>query len=373
MRHKSYYGKFGGRFVPETLIAPLEELANKYFKYKKDKNFVNELKELLKNYAGRPTPLYYSKNLSSYCGCQIYLKREDLCHTGAHKINNAIGQILLALKMKKKRIIAETGAGQHGVAVATAAALMGIKCEIFMGAIDIKRQSENVLRMEMLGAKIVEVNEGSKTLKESVNAAIREWVSDPVRTYYLIGSCVGPHPYPLIVRDFQSVIGYETKRQLKKDATHLVACVGGGSNSIGLFYPFFKKKIKFIGIEAAGAASLVNGKAGVLHGAFSYLLYDKNGQILNTHSIAPGLDYSGVGPEHSYYKDIKRADYFKISDQKALQAFKWMMKNEGIIPALEASHAISWAMNNKWKKNDIVVICLSGRGEKDINEFNRHH
>jgi tryptophan synthase beta chain len=269
--------------------------------------------------------------------------------------------------MRKKRVIAETGAGQHGVASATAAALLGLRCHVFMGAVDMKRQSENVDRMRLLGAEVMEVNEGSKTLKEAVNATIREWVTEPVNTHYLLGSCVGPHPYPTIVRDFQSVIGKETKKQLKVKPTHLVACVGGGSNSIGLFYPFFKDRdVRFIGVEAEGAASLVNGRVGVLHGSRSYLLYDKNGQILNTHSIAPGLDYSGVGPEHSYYKDIRRARYYKVTDKGALDAFKWLARNEGIMPALESSHAIHWVMKNRWKKSDVVVICLSGRGEKDL-------
>lgn len=368
MEHKGYFGRFGGRFVPETLMTPLQELEARYFEYKKDRSFKEELRILLKNYAGRPTPLYYSCKLSDYCGCRIYLKREDLCHTGAHKINNALGQALLASKMRKKRIIAETGAGQHGVATATAAALFGIKCEIFMGVEDIKRQVENVQRMKLLGANIINVEEGTMTLKDAVNATLREWTEDPEDTYYLLGSCVGPHPYPIMVRDFQSVIGNETKRQLKEKPTHLVACVGGGSNSIGLFHPFFKYDgVKFIGVEASGAASLYNGKIGVLHGSKSYLLYDKDGQILNTHSIAPGLDYSGVGPEHSFYKDINRAHYYKINDKGALKAFRWMVENEGIIPALESSHAICWVLNNKWHKKDVVVICLSGRGEKDMD------
>jgi len=368
MNKEGYFGQFGGKFVPETLIAPLEELARTYNKLKKDVSFKKELNCLLKEFAGRPTPLYFSRKLSAYCGCGIYLKREDLCHTGAHKINNAIGQALVAAKLGKKRIIAETGAGQHGVAAATASALVGIKCRVFMGAEDIIRQAENVSRMRMLGAEVVPVNEGSRTLKEAVNAAIREWVSEPEKTYYMLGSCVGPHPYPLIIRDFQSVIGREAKKQLKKRPTHLVACVGGGSNSIGLFYPFFnEKRVKLIGVEACGAASLARGRVGILHGAKSYLLYDRDGQIKQTHSIAPGLDYSGVGPEHSYFKDIKRASYYTVNDNEAVKAFRWIMKNEGIIPALESSHAIAWIMKNKWKKSDTVIVCLSGRGEKDLN------
>lgn len=368
MVNRGYFGVFGGRFVPETLVAPLSDLEKEYLKYKKDREFKQELGELLKKYAGRPTPLYYSGKLSKYCGCSVYLKREDLCHTGAHKINNVLGQTLLASRMRKKRIIAETGAGQHGVAAATAAALFDIRCVIFMGAKDIKRQAENVYRMRLLAAEVREVREGTMTLKEAVNATLREWVEEPKNTYYLLGSCVGPHPYPTIVRDFQSVIGKEVKKQIDKKPTHLVACVGGGSNSIGLFYPFFKdKEVKLIGVEASGAASIVGGRIGILHGAKSYLLYNKDGQILDTHSIAPGLDYSGVGPEHSYYKAIKRAGYFKVGDEDAIKAFRWMTENEGIIPALEPSHAIWWVMNSKWKKSDSVVICLSGRGEKDID------
>ncbi|MBN2406438.1 MAG: tryptophan synthase subunit beta [Elusimicrobia bacterium] len=368
MNKKGYFGKFGGSYVPETLVEPLRVLAAEYERYRKDRKFNEELGELSEKYAGRPTPLYHSKKLSEHCGCRVYLKREDLCHTGAHKINNAIGQALLAKKMKKSRIIAETGAGQHGVAAATVSALFGIKCQVFMGAEDISRQSENVCRMKLLGADIIQVDEGTRTLKEAVNATLREWTRDPENTYYLLGSCVGPHPYPMIVRDFQSVIGREVKKQIKEDPTHLVACVGGGSNSIGLFYPFFKdRETELIGVEAEGAASLGRGRIGVLHGSRSYVLYDDNGQIVNTHSVAPGLDYSGVGPEHAYFKDLNRARYCRIGDAAALKAFRWMVSSEGIIPALESSHAVAWVMKNKWKKKDIVVICLSGRGEKDLD------
>ncbi|MFW6134149.1 MAG: tryptophan synthase subunit beta [Elusimicrobiota bacterium] len=365
MKNKGHFGKYGGCYVPETLVNPLRDLSETYKKISRTPGFKKELKNLYKEFIGRPTPLYFSKKLSHLCNCTVYLKREDLCHTGAHKINNAVGQALLAQKMGKKRIIAETGAGQHGVATATAAALFGIKCRVYMGSIDMQRQSENVSRMELLGTEVVPVEGG--TLKEAVSEALREWAEEPNDTYYMLGSCVGPHPYPTIVRDFQSIIGREVKRQLKTKPSHIVACVGGGSNSIGIFYPFFQhQEVKFIGVEAQGAASLVKGKVGVFHGAKSYLLYDKDGQILDTHSIAPGLDYSGVGPQHSYFKDTKRARYYTVDDKQALQAFKWLTENEGIIPALESAHALSWVMNNKWKNDDIVVISLSGRGEKDL-------
>jgi tryptophan synthase beta chain len=368
MINKGYFGDFGGSFVPETLVASLEELDRAYCKYKENKDFKEELEVLLRDYVGRPTPLYFSEKLSSHCGCKVYLKREDLCHGGAHKLNNAIGQALLASKMGKKRIIAETGAGQHGVATATAAARFGIKCQVFMGYEDVQRQAENVDRMKILGADVVAVKEGSMTLKEAINAALREWTADPKDTYYLVGSCVGPHPYPTIVRDLQAVIGSEVKKQIKEPPTHLVACVGGGSNAIGLFYPFFEDEdIVLCGVEAEGSATLMNGKVGVFQGAKSYLIYDENGQILNTHSIAPGLDYSGVGPEHSYYKKVGRAEYFTADDGSALKAFQWLAENEGIIPALESSHAVGWAMDHKWEKNNVVVIGLSGRGEKDMD------
>ncbi|MFH1416294.1 MAG: tryptophan synthase subunit beta [Elusimicrobiota bacterium] len=372
MPNKGYFGGFGGRYVPETLMPVLSLLEKGYSRFSREPGFRNELKTLLENYAGRPTPLYHSKKLSNRCGCRVYLKREDLCHTGAHKINNALGQALLASRMRKTRIIAETGAGQHGVATATAAALFGIKCVVFMGAKDVKRQAENVYRMKLLNAELREVTEGGMTLKEAVNAALREWVEEPENTSYIVGSCVGPHPYPTMVRDFQSVIGREVKRQLKTGPTHLVACVGGGSNAIGLFHPFFKDtEVEFIGVEAGGGASINKGKVGILQGAKSYLLYDSDGQILNAHSIAPGLDYSGVGPEHSYYNDTKRALYFFVNDKAAVKAFKWLTENEGIIPALESSHALAWVMKRKWKKTDCVVVCLSGRGEKDIDIIRR--
>ncbi len=370
MDEKYYYGGFGGRYVPESLIEPLNELDRNYKSCKKDKNFQSKLSDILKNYAGRPTPLYLSGALSEYCGCSVYLKREDLCHTGAHKINNALGQGLLAVETGKRNIIAETGAGQHGVATAAAAALFGLKCTIYMGTKDIKRQHNNVVRMKLLGADIVEVQEGDKTLNAAVNATLRRWVQDPENIYYLLGSCVGPHPYPAIVRDFHSVIGKEVKEQIPDRPDVIVACVGGGSNSIGIFTPFFKdKNIRFVGVEAEGCASLSKGKVGVLHGAKSYLLYDKNGQIKKTHSIAPGLDYSGVGPEHSFYKERSRAEYVNINDSEALKAFRWLSKNEGIIPALESSHAVAWVMKEKWNGGQKVVINLSGRGDKDIDEI----
>lgn len=379
---RGYFGEFGGRFVPETLVYALDELEQAYYQARKEQKFWEELKFYLEKHAGRPTPLYYAKNLSEYFdGIKIYLKREDLCHTGAHKINNTLGQTLLARILKKKRIIAETGAGQHGVATATTAALFGFDCDIYMGEIDVRRQALNVFRMNLLGAKVKPVNSGSKTLKDAINESLRDWVTNVKNTYYLLGSCVGPHPYPLIVRDFQSVIGKETKRQIleteKRLPDYLLACVGGGSNAIGLFSPFFgDKEVKFIGVEAGGnglnssqhSASLVKGKIGILHGTKSYLLQDENGQISPTHSIAPGLDYPGVGPEHSYYKRIGRAQYVSVTDKEALDGFRLLSETEGIIPALEPAHPIGYLKKlvPKLKKGEIIVICLSGRGDKDI-------
>ncbi|PKM92850.1 MAG: tryptophan synthase subunit beta [Elusimicrobia bacterium HGW-Elusimicrobia-4] len=373
-----YYGQFGGRFVPETLMSAIFELENFYKKVKLDKNFKRELSFYLKNYAGRPTPLYFAKNLSRKFREKIYLKREDLCHTGSHKINNALGQVLLAKKMGKTRIIAETGAGQHGVAVATVCALFGLKCDVYMGDEDMKRQSLNVFRMKLLGANVIPVHSGSRTLKDAINEAMRDWVTNVKTTYYLLGSCVGPHPYPLIVRDFQSVIGKEARKQIleveKKLPDYLVACVGGGSNSIGLFHPFYNdRSVKFIGVEAGGlglssgkhSASLECGKIGVLHGTKTFILQDENGQIIPTHSVSAGLDYPGVGPEHSFYKQIGRAKYISVTDKEALAAFKLLSESEGIIPALESAHAI--ACLSKIPKNKIVIVCLSGRGDKDID------
>ncbi|MFA5779953.1 MAG: tryptophan synthase subunit beta [Elusimicrobiota bacterium] len=376
-----YYGQFGGRFVPETLMSAIFELENFYKKVKLDKNFKREFSFYLTNYAGRPTPLYFAKNLSRKFGSKIYLKREDLCHTGSHKINNALGQALLAKKMGKTRIIAETGAGQHGVAVATVCALFGIKCDVYMGDADIKRQSLNVFRMKLLGANVIPVHSGSCTLKDAINEAMRDWVTNVKTTYYLIGSCVGPHPYPLIVRDFQSVIGKEARKQIleveKKLPDYLVACVGGGSNSIGLFHPFYNdKSVKFIGVEAGGlgllsgkhSASIECGKIGVLHGTKTFILQDKNGQILPTHSVSAGLDYPGVGPEHSFYKQTGRASYVSVTDCEAIDGFKLLSESEGIIPALESAHAIAYLTKMAMKlKNKIVIVCLSGRGDKDID------
>lgn len=382
---RGYFGEFGGKFVPETLICALEELECAYREAKKDKRFKKKLKGYLSEYAGRPTPLYFAGNLSQFLGMNIYLKREDLLHTGAHKINNTLGQILLAKFMGKRRIIAETGAGQHGVAVATVATLFGLKCDIYMGAEDIDRQKMNVFRMQVLGARVIPVKSGTKTLKDACSEAIRDWVTNVRGTYYLLGSTVGPHPYPLIVRDFQSVIGREAKRQILKMEgklpDYLVACVGGGSNSLGLFYPFFKQtEVKFIGVEAGGyglgdynAASLSCGGIGVLHGAKSYLLQDNGGQIKNTHSIAAGLDYPGVGPEHAFYKSSGRAQYVVVKDKQALEGFKLLSKLEGIIPALEPAHAIYYLKKlAKKAKGSLVLVCLSGRGDKDLGIIRKY-
>ncbi len=376
------FNGFGGKFVPETLMVALEELDKGYKKALKDAKFKHELDNLLKVYAGRPTPLYFAKNLSKKSRVKIYLKREDLLHTGAHKINNTLGQVLLAVRTGKSRIIAETGAGQHGVATATAAAMFGLPCDVYMGTEDIARQSLNVFKMKLLGARVIPVHSGSKTLKDATNEAIRDWVTNVRTTHYVLGSVVGPHPYPAMGRDFQTIIGKEAKKQIlkyeKKLPDYLVACVGGGSNSIGLFHAFFNSRVRFIGVEAGGlglasgrhGAALCKGKPGVLHGSKSYLLQDKNGQIKIAHSISAGLDYPGVGPEHSYYKKIKRAKYVTTNDKEALIGFKILSETEGIIPALEPSHAIYYAVKKlapRLNKNKIVIICLSGRGDKDID------
>lgn len=376
-----HFNGFGGRFVPETLVYALDELEKEYLKAKKDKEFLRQLDYYLKEYAGRPTPLYLAENLSRRLGIKkIYLKREDLLHTGAHKINNTLGQILLAVRMKKPRVIAETGAGQHGVATATVAAMFGLECDIFMGSEDIQRQKLNVFRMDLLGARVIPVDSGSRTLKDAMTQALRDWVTNVRNTHYIIGTVAGPHPYPVLVRDFQSVIGREARSQiLKKEKRlpdYLVACVGGGSNAMGLFHPFFgDRSVKFIGVEAAGkglssgkhAATLVAGGIGVLHGSKSNLLEDKFGQVLPTHSISAGLDYPGVGPEHAYYKKINRAKYTAIDDNQALAAFKLLSECEGIIPALESAHAIAYLTKIKRRlKNSIVIVCLSGRGDKDL-------
>ena len=379
------YGKFkgfGGKFVPETLMVALQELEKEYKKALKDAKFKRELGELLEVYAGRPTPLYFARNLSKKTGVKIYLKREDLLHTGAHKINNTLGQVLLAVKMGKARIIAETGAGQHGVATATAAAVFGFPCDVYMGTEDIERQALNVFKMKLLGARVIPVCSGSKTLKDATNEAIRDWVTNVRTTHYVLGSVVGPHPYPLMVRGFQAVIGKETKKDIlryeKRLPHYMVACVGGGSNSIGFFHTFFKTKVKFIGVEAGGlglssgkhGAALCKGTPGILHGSKSYLLQDRDGQVKIAHSISAGLDYPGVGPEHSYYKEIGRAEYIPVNDKEALEGFKILCETEGIIPALEPSHAIYYIVKKlapKLGKNKIVVVCLSGRGDKDID------
>ena len=377
-----HWGKFGGKFVPETLMVALEELSSAYKEAVKDRKFNEEVDYYLKQYAGRPTSLYYVERFSKKVGVKVYLKREDLLHTGAHKINNTIGQALLAKRMGKKRLIAETGAGQHGVATATVAALLGMPCDVYMGEDDIKRQKLNVFKMRLLGTKVVPVKTGSKTLKDAINEALRDWVTNVKTTYYLLGSVVGPYPYPVIVRDFQSVIGEETKKQIRKLEGRLpdyvVACVGGGSNSMGIFYPFIKeRKVKLIGVEAGGlglasgkhGASLCKGSEGVLHGARTYILQDKDGQIAPTHSVAPGLDYSGVGPEHAYLKQTGRASYYAVKDKDAIDAFFMLSQLEGILPALESSHALAWVKNfsNNFKKDDLVVVNLSGRGDKDVD------
>ncbi|MFH1260104.1 MAG: tryptophan synthase subunit beta [Elusimicrobiota bacterium] len=381
---KGYFGEFGGRFAPETLIPALEELEKAYFASLKDKKFHQELNYYLANFVGRPTPLYFAQRLTEYLGGpRIYLKREDLCHTGAHKINNTMGQVILAKKLGKKRIIAETGAGQHGVATATACALFGLECDVYMGSEDVERQALNVFRMELLGTRVIKVDSGSKTLKDAINEAMRDWVTNVLNTHYIIGSTVGPHPFPLIVRNYQSVIGAEVKKQILKHEQrlpdYLIACVGGGSNSLGLFAPFYAdKQVKFIGVEAAGkgistgmhAATLSQGKVGILHGSKSYLLQDKNGQVQITHSVSAGLDYPGVGPEHSFYKASGRAEYAAITDDEALEAFKILSHKEGIIPALEPAHAIAYLIKiaKKIPKNKIIVIGLSGRGDKDVDQ-----
>ena len=377
------FGEFGGKFIPETLSFAVEELENEYSKISKSESFQNSFKNLLKEFVGRPTPLYFAKNLSEhYKGPKIYFKREDLAHLGAHKINNAVGQGLLAKQMGKQRIIAETGAGQHGVATAAICARLDLNCIVYMGEEDIRRQALNVYRMKLLGAEVVSVSTGSKTLKDAINEAMRDWVTNVTDSYYLIGSVIGPHPYPTMVRDFQSIIGEETKKEIleieNRLPDYLLACVGGGSNAIGLFYPFIEdKEVNLIGIEAGGkgidtdqhSATLVKGEIGILHGTKTYIIQDEDGQIIETHSISAGLDYPGVGPEHSYLKDIERAKYVAATDDEALKALALTSKLEGIIPALEPAHALAHLENLAPKLNstDIVVICLSGRGDKDID------
>jgi tryptophan synthase beta chain len=376
------FGKYGGRFVPEILMAAISELEDAYEQAKQDPTFKKELEYYLSEYAGRPTPLYYAENLTKKIGgAKIYLKREDLAHGGAHKINNTLGQALLAKKMGKKRVIAETGAGQHGVATAIACAALGLKAEVYMGTEDMKRQRLNVFRMKLLGAEVHPVESGSKTLKDSINEAFRDWVTNLQTTYYLIGSVVGPHPYPMLVRDFQCVIGNELKEQfLLKEKCYpdaLVACVGGGSNALGTFYPFENRpEVKLYGVEAAGegiesnkhAAALGAGAEGVFHGMLTYVLQDNEGQIQTTHSISAGLDYPGVGPEHSFLKTLRRAKYFSATDEETVDAFCVLSEEEGIIPALESSHAVAFAMKlaRKMKREETIVVTLSGRGDKDV-------
>jgi tryptophan synthase beta chain len=376
------FGKYGGKYIPETLAHAVEELESAYEKYRNDPKFQKELSYYLTEYAGRPTPLYFAKNLTERVGgARIYLKREDLLHGGAHKTNNTLGQALLAKKMGKKRIIAETGAGQHGVGTAIACAMLGLSAEIYMGAKDVERQKLNVFRMELLGAKVHPVQSGSKTLKDAINEAIRDWIANVKTTYYLIGSVVGPHPYPMMVRDFQSVIGHEIKQQMQELEGRLpnavVACVGGGSNAMGSFYPFVDDAdVVLCGVEAGGeglksgkhSATLAAGSEGVLHGMFTYLLQDECGQVTETHSISAGLDYPGVGPEHAMLKDVKRARYASSTDDEAVQGFLALSRLEGIIPALEPAHAISYAMKlaKAMDKDDVIVVTLSGRGDKDV-------
>lgn len=383
---RGYFGKFGGRFVPEVLMPALDELASAYATARSDAAFAREMENELRDFAGRPTPLMFAQRLSNEIGAKVFLKREDLLHTGAHKINNAIGQALLARRMGKKKIIAETGAGQHGVAAATVAARYGTACTVYMGEIDTQRQRLNVQRMQMLGAEVVPVKSGSRTLKDAINEAIRDWVTNVGNTFYLIGSVVGPHPYPMMVRDFQSIIGRETRRQILEIAgqfpNYVVACVGGGSNAIGMFYPFLNDdSVKLIGVEAGGdgdesdkhAATLTRGRPGVLHGAMSFVLQNADGQIAETHSVSAGLDYPGVGPEHSFLKESGRVVYETVSDNEALSAFMSTARLEGLLPALETAHALAYLQKLKprLKSSDLVVVCFSGRGDKDVETVQR--
>ncbi len=382
------FGKFGGRYVPETLMNALLELEEAYKKYSKDPEFIAELNGLLKHYSGRPTNLYYAERLTEHLGgAKIYLKREDLNHTGAHKINNTIGQGLLAKRMGKKKVIAETGAGQHGVATATIAALLGMECKVFMGEEDTKRQQLNVFRMNLLGSEVVPVTSGSRTLKDAGNEALRYWVSNVEDTFYILGSVVGPHPYPMMVRDFQRIIGDEARAQIQEMEGRLpdlvIACVGGGSNAMGIFYPFVEdESVRLMGVEAAGkgvdtdkhAATMSKGSHGVFQGSLSYLLQDEFGQVVEAHSISAGLDYPGVGPEHSYLKDTGRAEYVPISDAEALEALQLLSRLEGVIPALESAHAIAQTMKvaPSMKKDEIIVVSLSGRGDKDVESIMKY-
>ncbi|MEW5945950.1 MAG: tryptophan synthase subunit beta [bacterium] len=382
-----HFGIFGGRYVPETLFSALEELAEKYEALKADADFRKELNYLLARYCGRPTPLYYAGNLSKRLGrgLKVYLKREDLCHTGAHKINNTVGQALITKRIGKERVIAETGAGQHGVATATAAALLGLECVVYMGEEDIVRQELNVHRMRFLGAKVFPVGTGSRTLKDAINEALRDWLTNVTTTHYVLGSVVGPHPFPMIVRDLQRVIGEEARRQCLEAEGRppdvLIACVGGGSNAIGLFHPFLEDEgVEMIGVEAAGkgletglhAATLSRGSVGVIHGAMTYLLQDEGGQILETHSVSAGLDYPGVGPEHSHLKDTGRVRYETCGDDEAVEAFHVLSREEGIMPALEPAHALGYLLNGYAGEDRLIIVNLSGRGDKDVHIIGQH-
>lgn len=375
-----FYGEYGGAFIPEMLYPNIEELKSNYIKIIEEESFQNEFRDLLRNYVGRPTPIYHAKSLSEHYQVPIFLKREDLNHTGAHKINNALGQILLAKKLKKKRIIAETGAGQHGVATATACALMGMNCVVYMGAKDVDRQAPNVARMKMLGATVVPVSSGSKTLKDATNEAIRDWITNPKDTHYIIGSVVGPHPYPDLVARLQSVISEEIKKQMHELPTHVLACVGGGSNAIGAFYHFLEDGIELIGIEAAGkgidtnetAATLALGSRGVLHACMTRLLQTADGQVVEPHSISAGLDYPGIGPQHAHLNAIERVKYVSVTDEEAVKAAFLLTKKEGIIPALESAHAFAYLEKMIFKKHDRILINLSGRGDKDLSTYSKY-
>ena len=386
---QGHWGRYGGRFVPETLVAPLDELTSSYLEAREDQHFQKELDSLLADYSGRPTPLFHAKRLTEHAGgAQIFLKREDLSHTGSHKINNALGQILLARRMGKSRVIAETGAGQHGVATATVCALFGLKCVVYMGAEDMRRQALNVFRMHLLGAEVREVNAGSRTLKDAINEALRDWVTNVSDTYYLLGSALGPHPYPLMVREFQSVIGREARLQILNQNGRLpdllVACVGGGSNSIGLFYPFLNDRVRMIGVEAGGRGNELGqhaarfneagGRPGVLQGTLSYVLQDQGGQIAATHSVSAGLDYPSIGPEHAFLHDSGRVEYVNASDGAALDAFQTLSRLEGIIPALESAHAVAHAIKvaKGMSRDNAIIVNLSGRGDKDVDTVRSH-
>jgi tryptophan synthase beta chain len=383
-----HFGRYGGRFVPETLMTPLVDLERAYRAAWRDRRFRARLGALLRDYAGRPTPLSFAARLTEHAGgARIYLKREDLCHTGAHKINNVLGQALLAERMKKPRVIAETGAGQHGVATATAAALLGLECEVYMGAEDVERQSLNVFRMKLLGARVVPVESGSRTLKDAINEALRDWVTNVRHTYYLLGSALGPHPYPMMVRDLHAVIGQETRRQVRQVLGRLpdvlVACVGGGSNAIGLFHPFISdRRVRIVGVEPGGegipsgrhGASMTAGRVGVLHGCMSYLLQSDDGQVATAHSISAGLDYPGVGPEHAYYRDTGRFEFVSVTDEEAVEAFQVLSRLEGIMPALESAHAVAHALRlaKTLPRSRAIVVGLSGRGDKDVHVVAGH-